>query len=116
MIATKNTVKEGPFSVVETGGKQFVVRVGDIITIEKISEKEYVEGDKIVLDSVLLTDDGSKTVVGTPEVKGAKITGEVMDSGFAKKVTIIHYRSKSRHFKKHGHRQPFIKLRVTSLA
>lgn len=119
MATTKETAKQGPFSVVMTGGKQYVVRVGDVITIEKLVDKdgkEYEEGNTVTLPNVLLTDDGTKTVVGTPEIKGASITCEVVDAGMGKKTTVIHYRSKSRHFKKYGHRQPFLKLKVTKIA
>lgn len=114
MATAEKTEKKGPFSVVETGGKQYVAHVGDVLVIEKL-EKEYAEGDKIVLDHVLMTDDGSKTVLGAPEVKGATVEGDVLGSGLGKKTTVIRYRSKSRHFRKYGHRQPYIALRVTKV-
>lgn len=117
----KTTKKSAPkkadgFAVIETGGKQYKVSVGDIIKIEKIKgKKEIKEGDKVTFDSVLLTDDGSTTKVGAPEVKGAKVEAEVIKAGLDKKVLVIRFKSKSRHFKKKGHRQPFLKVRITKI-
>ena len=102
------------FAVIETGGKQYKVAAGDAITIEKLSD-DLVEGAKIVFDKVLLTDDGTTTTVGAPYVAGAKVTGVLMRSGRAKKVTVIKYKAKSRYFKKRGHRQPFMKVKIESV-
>lgn len=115
-MATKEIAKKGAFAVIETGGKQYVVEEGSYISIEKLSDKEYKEGDKIVFDKVLLSDSGSATKVGTPTVSGSKVEGEVVDAGLGKKVTVIRYRSKSRHFKKYGHRQPFLRVKITKVA
>ena len=103
------------FAIIETGGKQYRVSEGDIITIEKISD-EYKEGDKIVFDTVLMLDDGKESKIGTPTLSGTSVTAELVEQGRAKKVTVIRYKAKSRYFKKKGHRQPFMKVRITSLA
>ena len=102
------------FAVIKTGGKQYKVSAGDILTIEKLAG-ELKEGDKIVFDQVLLMDDGKNTKVGTPLVAGAKVTATLEKEGKEKKVTVIKYRPKSRYFKKRGHRQPFMKIRIDSL-
>jgi large subunit ribosomal protein L21 len=103
------------FSVVETGGKQYKVSEGSIIKIE-ILPGEFKKGDSITFDKVLLTDDGSKTVVGTPLVEGAKVTGELTDIARAKKIVAVRYKSKSNYFKKTGHRQQYFQVRITKLA
>jgi len=102
------------FAIMETGGKQYRVSEGDIITIEKITG-EYNDGDKIVFDKVLMTDTGSDSKIGTPLVDGAKVTAELVESGFGKKVSVIRYKAKSRYFKKKGHRQPFMSVKITAL-
>lgn len=102
------------FSIIETGGKQYRVSEGDLITIEKL-DGDFKAGDKIVFENVLLTDDGSATNIGTPFLSGATVTGELVEQGLSKKVTVIRYKSKSRYFKKKGHRQPFMKVKITSL-
>lgn len=102
------------FAVIETGGKQYVVVAGDVITIEKL-QGDYAEGDKITFDKVLLVDDGSSATVGTPYISGAKVTGSLQESGKGKKVVIIKFKQKSRYFKKRGHRQPYFKVKIEAL-
>ena len=103
------------FAIIETGGKQYRVSEGDVITIEKLPE-DFNQGDKIVFDKVLMTDDGKSAQIGTPYLDGAKVTTELVEQGRAKKVTVIRYKAKSLYFKKKGHRQPFMKVKVTKLA
>lgn len=120
--AAKTEAKAGAFAVIATGGKQYKVKVGDVVKIEKIitgSEGEgkgHKVGDKLVFNDVLLTDSGSDTVVGAPFVSGAKVAAEIKEIGRDAKVTVIHYKQKSKYFKKYGHRQPFFKVAITSIA
>ena len=101
-------------AIIETGGKQYVVTQDSVLDIEKLAGSPKV-GDKVTFDKVLLTDDGSDTKVGSPYVDGAKVTAELVEEGRNAKVTVIRYRQKSRYFKKKGHRQPYAKVRITSL-
>ena len=103
------------FAIIETGGKQYRVSEGDVINIEKL-QGDFTQGDKIVFENVLMTDDGSAAQIGTPYLAGAKVTAELVEQGQAKKVTVIRYKAKSRYFKKKGHRQPFMKVQITKLA
>ena len=103
------------FAVIQTGGKQYKVSEGDIISIEKLPG-EKKEGDAVSFDTVLLTDDGKETKIGTPAVSGATVSAEVVDAGRARKVTVIKYKAKSRYFKKRGHRQPFLKVKIKKIA
>ena len=64
----------------------------------------------------MLTDDGSETKIGAPYLNDAKVSAELIEAGRAKKVTVIRYRQKSRHFVKKGHRQPYTKVRITELS
>ncbi len=104
----------GEFAVIASGGKQYRVSVGDIVTIEKFKE-EHKKGDKITFEKVLLVDNGSDTTIGTPYIDGASVEGEVAVAGRAPKVTVIKYKQKSRYFKKNGHRQPYLKVKVTAI-
>ncbi len=103
------------FAVIETGGKQYRVSEGDIITIEKL-KGEYNQGDKIAFETVLMFDDGSTSKIGTPHLDGAKVEGELLEQGLGKKVTVIRYKAKSRHFKKKGHRQPYMKVKIEKIS
>ena len=99
-------------AIIETGGKQYLVTNDTVLTVEKLPT---AKDGKITFDKVLLTDDGSATKVGNPYVEGAKVSAELIADGRSKKVTVIRYRQKSRHFVKKGHRQPFTKVRITAL-
>lgn len=101
-------------AIIETGGKQYVVSEGEVLSIEKLDGAENA-GDKITFENVLLTDDGSETVFGAPFISGAKVMAELVEHGREKKVTVIRYRQKSRYFKKKGHRQPFTKVKILAL-
>jgi len=102
------------FAVIQTGGKQYTISKGDIITIEKLSD-EHKEGDSVVFDKVLLVDDGKDTTIGTPFISKASVKGTITKIGRAAKITVVHYKQKSRYFKKNGHRQPFVKVKIDSL-
>lgn len=113
----KDTVStnNGTFAVIETGGKQYKVAVGDTIKIEKINGLK--EGDNVIFDKVLLVDNGTDvTDIGTPYVNGAKVSGAVIEVGRNAKVTVIKYKQKSRYFKKNGHRQPFLKVKINKIS
>ena len=102
------------FAVIETGGKQYRVSEGDIITIEKL-KGDYSEGDKIAFETILLSDDGKETKVGTPHLTG-KVEATLLEQGKGKKVVVIRYKAKSRHFKKKGHRQEYMKVKIEKIA
>jgi len=99
-------------AVIETGGKQYVVENGTILTVEKMP----IEKDgKLTFDKVLLVDDGASVRLGAPYIAGATVSAEFITEGRAAKINVIRYRQKSRYFKKKGHRQPFTKIKITEL-
>ena len=104
------------FAVIEAGGKQYRVSVGDIIKIE-IIKGEHKEGDKITFDKVILIDNGKDvTDIGTPYIEGAKVVGTLTEVGRDKKVTVLKYKQKSRYLKKNGHRQPHFKVKIDKIS
>ena len=110
--ATENN--NTPFAVIANGGKQYIVRPGTVLTLEKM-DGEFTAGQAHTFDQVLMTDNGKATTVGTPTVAGAKVTAEFIEAGRAKKIDIIRYKAKSRYHKKNGHRQPFMRFKVTAI-
>lgn len=102
------------FAVIATGGKQYTVSKGDVISIEKLSDTQKV-GDKVVFDKVLLVDDGKDTTIGAPYITKAQVNATVTEIGRAPKITVVHYKQKSRYYKKNGHRQPFVKVKIDSV-
>jgi large subunit ribosomal protein L21 len=102
-------------AVIKTGGKQYVVKKGDAIYIEKLP-KAVEDGGTVTFDQVLMTDNGSATKVGTPTVSGAKVTGTVVRQGLRKKLEVVRYKAKSRYLKRRGHRQPYVKVEIDSVS
>jgi large subunit ribosomal protein L21 len=104
-----------PFAVIETGGKQYRVSEGSVISVEKIAG-EYSEGDAISFDKVLLIDDGKTSKVGTPYLEKTVVTAKFMQQAKGKKLRIIRFRSKSNYHRALGHRQPFTQVEITKIA
>ena len=102
------------FAVIKTGGKQYKVSEGDVISIEKLAG-DHKAGDKITFDEVVLTDNGSKTTAGAPLVSGATVEAEFVEAGKDKKIRIQKFKSKSNYSKVQGHRQPFTKVKITKV-
>lgn len=101
------------FSVIETGGKQYIVSVGDVLEVELLGE--HKEGDKITFENVLLSDNGKDVTVGTPYIKGAKVTATYLKEKKGPKITIIRYKAKSNRNRKQGHRQHYAQVKIESL-
>jgi len=110
----KKEVNSNEFAVIETGGKQYRVSVGDTVQIEKLSD-EMKAGDKVVFDKVLFVDNGKDTSIGNPFLKGAKVSGVCAEVGKLPKVDVVKYKAKSRYHKRSGHRQPFCKVMISAI-
>ena len=102
------------FAVIQTGGKQYKVAVGDAIAVEKLAGDHKV-GDKVTISEVVLTDDGKTTTLGAPFIKGSTVSATISEIGRLDKVLVVRYRQKSRYHKKNGHRQPFMTLTIDSI-
>ena len=100
------------YAIIETGGKQYRVQEGDVITVEKLDAKA---GDKVTFDKVLVLNDGKEMKVGTPYLD-AGVTASVVENGKGKKVIIFKYKAKKDYRKKQGHRQPYTLVEITSIA
>ena len=99
------------FAVFETGGKQYKVNKGDVIFVEKL---DVADGEKVTFDKVLLVSDDALTV-GTPYLRGATVTAEVLASGRGKKIYVMRYKAKKNEKKKIGHRQSYTKVRIEDI-
>lgn len=99
------------YAVIETGGKQYRVNEGDVITIEKLNVEA---GDKVTFDKVLVMGEGADVQVGKPYVD-ASVFGEVVENGKGKKVIVFKYKAKKDYRKKQGHRQPYTMVEITGI-
>ena len=100
------------YAVIETGGKQYQVKPGDEVFVEKldVNAEDAVTFDKVM---VVGADDGIK--VGAPYVDGASVTAKVIKNGKGKKLNIITYRAKKHSARRMGHRQPYTKVEITAI-
>lgn len=96
------------YAVIETGGKQVRVEVGQEIYIEKLD----IEADQQVTFSEVLSVTGTKTLIGTPFVTGAKVIGTVLKQGRARKIIVFKYKKRKDYRRKQGHRQAYTKVRI----
>ena len=95
-------------AIIETGGKQYSVEVGSEIFVEKLDGQEK---DKVTFDKVLVLGD----TIGHPYVDGAKVTGEIIKQGKQRKIRIFKYRQKTNYHRTQGHRQPYTKVKITTI-
>lgn len=101
------------YAVIKTGGKQYHVREGDTLRVEKL---DAGEGSNITLEQVLLVADGDRVQVGTPWVEGGKVNATVKSHGRGKKINIIKHQRRQHHHKRKGHRQYFTELHIDTIS
>ena len=100
-------------AVIRTGNKQYKVKPGQTISVEKIDAKL---NSKVKFDTLLVSDiEGKNVELGKPSL-GEKVEAEVLEHGKGNKVTVVKYKNKTRYKKTTGHRQPFTKVKVTAIA
>ena len=100
------------FAVIETGGKQHKVSVGDKIKIEKITAEE---GSVFLFDKVLLIDNGKETMLGVPYINKAKVEAKVLAEGRLRKIIVFKIKPKKRYRKKQGHRQFYTQVEIMKI-
>jgi len=100
------------YAVITTGGKQYRVKEGDILFVERL---QAGEGDTVEITDVLAVGEGEDLKVGTPFVDGAKAVLKVLSQGKAKKIVVFKYKAKKNYRRKQGHRQPFTKVAVEKI-
>ena len=100
-------------AIIETGGKQYRVAEGDVIFVEKLNAEA---GETVKFDRVLAVIDEDSSVFGTPVVEGAVVTGSVVKNGRGKKVRVYKMKPKKGYQRLQGHRQPYSKVQINSIA
>lgn len=100
------------YAIIRTGGKQYRVREGDHIDVERL---EAVDGDEVTLSDVLLVQGDGDALVGTPIVNGASVTARVESQHLGDKVRSFKYKNKTRRRTFRGHRQPLTRLAITAI-
>lgn len=100
------------YAVIETGGKQYQVNVGDVVFIEKldVNAEDTVTFDKVI---AVCREDGLS--VGAPYVDGATVSAKVLKNGKSKKITVFTYKPKKGEKRKMGHRQPYTQVQIEAI-
>ena len=101
-----------PYAVIETGGKQYRVSVGDRITIERLADDT---GSEIVIDRVLMLGGDGSTRIGTPVVEGATVSATIDEHKRGEKIVVFKYKAKKRYRRKMGHRQELTRVTITGI-
>lgn len=99
------------YAIIATGGKQYTVKEGDIVRVEKL---DVAVGDTVTFDQVLYIG-GDNAKVGDPTVAGATVSASVLDQGKAKKIIVYKYKRKTGYHKKNGHRQQFTAVKIDKI-
>jgi large subunit ribosomal protein L21 len=99
------------YAVIETGGKQLKVSVGDNVYVEKLNVDA---GKDVTFDKVLLISDND-TKVGTPYLDGASVNAKVVKHGLNKKIKVFTYKAKTNQKRMLGHRQPYTLVEITAI-
>jgi large subunit ribosomal protein L21 len=102
------------YAVIQTGGKQYRVKEGDIIEIEKIPIPKTKK--EVSFDDVLLSADKKEVTIGQPYIKGAKVKAEILGSFRAKKIVTYKYKRRKSYHRTIGHRQNLIRLQIKEIA
>ena len=102
------------YAIIKTGGKQYRVQKGDVINVEKIVPKRKNQ-KKVSFDEVLMVNEDSNILVGTPVVENYKVEGKILEQGKSEKVIVYKYKAKKDYRRKQGHRQPYTKVEITGL-
>ncbi len=100
------------YAIIETGGKQYKVKPGQTIEVERLAA---AEGSMIELDKVLLLADGEDITVGTPVVDGARVTAKSLGEQKGEKVIVYTYKAKVHYRNKSGHRQVLSRLLIDKI-
>ena len=98
------------YAIVEYKGNQYKAEKDAVLQVSKISDAK--QGDTVTIDSVLLVSDGDKVSVGSPYVKGARVTVEIGETFKDKKVLVLKYKAKKDYHRLHGHREQYTNVTV----
>ncbi len=100
------------YAIVNTGGKQYKVRQGDVLRIEKIPGEV---GSPVSLDRVLMFADGENVDIGRPVLDNVVVKGHIVDQNKARKVLVFKYKKRKRYRRKLGHRQKYTAVKIDSI-
>lgn len=99
-------------AVIVTGGKQYRVKEGDVLKLEKLTVEAGATFD---FEQVLMVGEGENVKVGKPHLAGCKVTAAVLEHGRHDKIRILKFRRRKHHMKRQGHRQAYTQVKITGI-
>ena len=99
-------------AVIRTGGKQYRVTPGDVVTVEHLADDA---GATVTFDEVLMVSDGEQSLVGAPLLENVSVTGTVAEQMRAPRVIVFKKKRRKHHRKRNGHRQQLTVVRITDI-
>ena len=100
------------YAVIKTGGKQYRVREGDTLRVEKLAAEA---GAKIQFDQILMVGEGDDVTVGTPYISGGQVSATVISQGRGDKIKVVKFKRRKNYLRRNGHRQAFTEVEITSI-
>ena len=100
------------YAIVDSGGKQYRVKEGDILKVEKLAGEV---GDNVSFDKILMFSDDENVNIGTPLLEDVTVNGHIVEQGKAKKIIVFKYKRRKRYRRKQGHRQQFTAVKIDSI-
>jgi large subunit ribosomal protein L21 len=100
------------YAVIQTGGKQYRVSQGDLVTVEKVAG---AAGDRVEFDAVLMVGEGDQVTIGQPQLEQARVMGTIVRQMRGPKIIVFKHKRRKGYQKKQGHRQWQTLLRVTEI-
>ena len=100
------------YAIIKTGGKQYRVSEGDVLSVEKLP---VAEGEEVVFDQVLTVVADGDVKIGKPVLEGAKVTAKVVEHGKGEKILVFKYKAKSNYRRRQGHRQPYTEVLIEKI-
>ena len=100
------------YAIVTISGKQFKAEKGEKLCVPK---QLLDEGEKLVLDDVLMIHDGKTTKFGNPKLAGAKVTATVIDHGRERKILVYKKKRRKGYQRKNGHRQWYTNIEIQNI-
>jgi large subunit ribosomal protein L21 len=100
------------YAVIATGGKQYKVKEGDILRVEKIPGEI---GADVSFDKILMFSDGENVKIGQPVLDNVAVNGHIVSQGKSKKIIVFKYKRRKRYRRKQGHRQQFTAVKIDNI-
>ena len=100
------------YAVIKTGGKQYRVREGDTLRVEKLAAEA---GAKVQFDQILMVGEGDNVTLGTPYISGSQVSATVISQGRGDKIKVVKFKRRKNYLRQNGHRQAFTELEITKI-